>query len=449
MDRATSRYCTFPLRFAEARSLLRAVTVAASFSLTACGSPGTVGSGTGGQSGHEGLGGSGTLGGATGSGGLVGSGGSIGSGGLSPGGTTGTGGFADTGGAGGSSSGDATGTGGASGGMTGQGGSSGGSTGTGGMGALAGPCDIFASGSTPCVAAHSIVRALYGSYSGNLYQVRRASDETTKDVGVLSPGGFADAATQDSFCSGTSCTISIIYDQSGRANNLTVAPAGGYVKTPDKEADATALKLTVSGHTVYGVHLPSGVGYRIDKTSGIATGDQAETAYMVTGGTYVNGGCCFDYGNAEMDNSNDGSGTMEAIYFGTCTYWAHGSGNGPWVMADLENGLWAGSTKGVTNSNTPLPDTYVTALLRGNSGNSFVLKGGNAKMSTLTTMWNGARPSGYSPMRKKGAIILGIGGDNSNGAQGNFFEGALTTGSSTDATDAALQANIVAAGYGD
>jgi hypothetical protein len=69
-------------------------------------------------------------------------------------------------------------------------------------------------------------------------------------------------------------------------------------------------------------------------------------------------------------------------------------------------------------------------------------------MGTLTTMWNGARPSGYTPMKKQGAIILGIGGDNSNGAQGNFFEGAMTTGSTTDATDNAVQANIVAAGYG-
>ena len=35
------------------------------------------------------------------------------------------------------------------------------------------PCDIYASGGTPCVAAHSTTRALYASYSGSLYQVRR------------------------------------------------------------------------------------------------------------------------------------------------------------------------------------------------------------------------------------------------------------------------------------
>jgi hypothetical protein len=51
-------------------------------------------------------------------------------------------------------------------------------------------------------------------------------------------------------------------------------------------------------------------------------------------------------------------------------------------------------------------------------------------------------------MRKQGAIILGIGGDNSNGASGTFFEGAMTSGFPSDATDDAVQANIVAAGYG-
>jgi len=39
-------------------------------------------------------------------------------------------------------------------------------------------CDIYAAASTPCVAAHSTTRALYGAYSGSLYQVKRASDST-------------------------------------------------------------------------------------------------------------------------------------------------------------------------------------------------------------------------------------------------------------------------------
>ena len=40
-----------------------------------------------------------------------------------------------------------------------------------------GPCDIYGAAHTPCVAAHSTTRALYASYNGPLYQVKRLSDD--------------------------------------------------------------------------------------------------------------------------------------------------------------------------------------------------------------------------------------------------------------------------------
>ena len=95
------------------------------------------------------------------------------------------------------------------------------------LGAVTSPCDIYASGGTPCVAAHSTTRSLFGAYSGRLYQVRRASDSATTDIGTLSAGGFANAAAQDSFCAGTTCTTTEIFDQSPEHNNLTIGPAGG------------------------------------------------------------------------------------------------------------------------------------------------------------------------------------------------------------------------------
>ena len=38
-------------------------------------------------------------------------------------------------------------------------------------------------------------------------------------------------------------------------------------------------------------------------------------------------------------------------------------------------------------------------------------------------------------------------GDNSNSAMGKFYEGIMVTGATSDATDEAVQANIVAVGY--
>src|SRR2546423_8368479 len=67
------------------------------------------------------------------------------------------------------------------------------------------PCDIYGSGGTPCVAAHSTTRALFAAYNGPLYQVRRASNNQTLNIGVLAAGGYANVAAQDSFCANTSC----------------------------------------------------------------------------------------------------------------------------------------------------------------------------------------------------------------------------------------------------
>jgi len=313
---------------------------------------------------------------------------------------------------------------------------------------VVGPCDIYEAGNTPCVAAHSTVRALFGAYAGNLYQVRRGSDKKTKDIGVLSPGGYADAASQDAFCAGAACTISIIYDQTERHNHLTSAPAGGYKKTPDDEVNATAFKLRINGHAAYGIKIDVGTGYRNDETSGVAKGDEPEAEYMVTSAKYYNGSCCFDYGNAETTNNDDGNGTMEAIYFGDATNWGKGAGAGPWVMADLENGLFAGATFDANPMNTSLKSDFVTAMIKGRP-HGFALKGGDAQAGALKTMYDGARPTnGYDPMKKQGTIILGIGGDNSNGAVGLFFEGAMTAGYPSDTIDDAIQANIVEARYG-
>jgi hypothetical protein len=310
------------------------------------------------------------------------------------------------------------------------------------------PCDIYASGGTPCVAAHSTTRALYAAYSGPLYQVRRSSDNTTANIFPLSAGGVANAATQDSFCAGTSCVITVIYDQSGHGNNLTQAPGGGAAPGPDNLANATAAPVTVGGQKAYGVYVAPGTGYRDDSTSGIATGDQPEGEYAIFDGTHYNGGCCFDYGNAETNNNDDGNGTMEAIYFGNIRVWGYGTGNGPWIMADMENGLYSGVNAGY-NANDPTTNyRFTTAMIEGGA-NQWAILGGNAQSGGLATDYSGPRPNvaGYNPMRKQGAIILGTGGDNSDGSDGTFYEGVMTSGYPSAATENAVQASIVAAGY--
>ena len=145
---------------------------------------------------------------------------------------------------------------------------------------------------------------------------------------------------------------------------------------------------------------------------------------------------------------------MDAVEFSKNKFWGYGAGNGPWVAADLEAGVYAGGMSGQNSNSQSLSFPFVTAVLKNNQNGKtadegpFVLKGGDARSGTLTAMWSGARPNGYATLNKAGGIVLGIGGDGAAGAQGNFFEGALTASFNSKATDDALQANIVAAGYG-
>ena len=309
------------------------------------------------------------------------------------------------------------------------------------------PCNIYASGGTPCVAAYSMVRALYGSYDGPLYQVTRVSDGTTKKIDVLKEGGYADAAAQNKFCAGTVCTVTRIYDQSPKKNDLGIEGSGGN-GAADNGAYANALPVVVGGHLVYGLNVQAGVGYRNDVTKKIPTGADPQGAYMVTMGTHVDGQCCFDFGNAETSNTDTGNGHMDAINFGTECWFAPCSGSGPWVQADLENGLFAGGN-GSDTGNAGNSSTFVTAMLKNNGTTTYAIKDGNAQSGGLTTEYSGPLPDigGYTPMHQEGAVLLGTGGDDSNGSDGTFLEGVITSGYPTDATDNAVQANIVSAGY--
>jgi hypothetical protein len=332
---------------------------------------------------------------------------------------------------------------------------SGGATGAGGStSGRAGPCDIYQAANTPCVAAHSTVRALYGAYNGSLYQVRKGS--STKDIPV-GADGYVDISVQDTFCSGGACTISIIYDQSPSKNDLTKSGPALWLPNGGSEAKATDGKISVGGHTAYGIYVDNsggstGVGYRNNATKGLAKNDDPEAMYMVVDGKRYNQWCCFDYGNAETSGKDDGDATMEAMYWGNNTQFEKGgAGNGPWVAADLENGMFECDVCKTTVCSTYTSITgfdFVTGMLKGYSGNRMGLKAGNAASGALETKWDGKRPPGYSPMKKQGAIILGTGGDGSNNAKGTFFEGAITSGNPPDATDDAVQVNIVAAGYG-
>ena len=328
-----------------------------------------------------------------------------------------------------------------------------------------GPCDIYAQAGIQCAAAHSTTRALYAAYDGPLYQVMRQSDGKTLNIGVVKPtatdpGGYADAAAQDAFCKDTYCWITVIYDQSDFANHLYQAPRGGFLGPAlggfNNIPLADWAPVSLNGHKVYGVYIAPGMGMRQNDTRGTAINDQAEGQYWVIAGNHYNDGCCFDYGNAETDSRDDGDGTMETTYYGNSTGWYRGPGEGPWIMTDQENNLVGCVNDDPRDRYCPDMPTihyrFVTATADGEP-HHWRSMGGNAQEDTLFVIYDGGRirndRSSYDPMRKQGAILLGNGGDNSNGSQGTFYEGAMTIAGTFPSIELnqAIQANIVAAGY--
>lgn len=328
-----------------------------------------------------------------------------------------------------------------------------------------GPCDIYEANGTPCVAAHSSTRALYASYDGPLYQVMRQSDGKTKDIYVVKasandPGGYADAAAQDEFCKDTYCWVTVIYDQSPNGNHLYQAPRGGFSGPAMGGYNNVPLAdwapVNVMGHKVYGIFIAPGMGMRLDDPKGTAVDDQAEGQYWVISGHHYNSGCCFDYGNAETDSRDDGDGTMETTYFGNQPAWYHGDAPGPWIMTDQENNLVGCVNEDPNNKYCQGLEAinwrFVTATADGEP-HHWRSMGGNAQEGELKVYYDGCRikndRNSYDPMRKQGAILLGNGGDNSNGSSGTFYEGAMTKAGTfpTQETQQLVQTNVVAAQY--
>jgi hypothetical protein len=190
----------------------------------------------------------------------------------------------------------------------------------------------------------------------------------------------------------------------------------------------------------------------------------------VFGGTFSGNQCCFDFGNSEVRGTDNGNGTMDALNFSRDCWDGCGAGKGPWVEADLENGMFmTGQTTARPESpsaflggsfrsgdgfccagtarNLAMPYPFVTAMLNNPGSRTFTIKGGRATAGGLTTYYSGpVPPGGYSPMRQEGAIILGSGGDQGT-TDGEFFEGVMTIGVPAPRAEDAVQANIVRVGY--
>jgi non-reducing end alpha-L-arabinofuranosidase len=408
--------------------------------------------------------------------------------------------------------------------------SGGGSPGAGGSGTAAGgapttepvtpvnvqgPCDIYAAAGQECVAAYSTVRRLLSTYTGPLYQIRVGSSQfnigglvvtnptvtwrpmvgnnptqTMPQPGELvdipqTADGFADPNIQRERCPlGTTCTVSLLYDQSGRGNHMPVAKGG-----QDAGGDFAALDdfetvmderaaLTVGGHPVYSLFMQRRQGYRLTTPgNGVPVDQEAQGIYMLADGTHSAAECCWDFGNVTPNPRQFSE--MNTLFFGQ-GYWGDGNATPPWFGADFEAGVWmGGSAEGEpgwgqlygegdprNNNGTARPPNpnnpsmagvrFALGFLKTNddADNTYVLRMANASTATeVQTAHRGpypklSFPNGAHGADNQGAVVLGVGGDNSNNSFGTFYEGAVVAGFPDDATELAVMQNIQAARYG-
>ncbi len=332
-----------------------------------------------------------------------------------------------------------------------------------------GPCDIYEDAGTPCVAAYSMIRRIYAEYTGPLYQVRSgSSSQNTGEGGELrdigqTADGFGDAEAQDAVCYGTVCTISLLYDQSGRGNDLPVAKGGQDVggdraALDDWETIATEGPLTVGGHRVYSLFMDMYQGYRspVGSTAdGLPIGADPQGIYMLADGTHYGSGCCWDFGNVTSTPA-DGWYFADALFFGNIG-WTSGDGEGPWFMADTGAELWADGSSvpewggfidpDPPSSNPSLPVPFAIGFLK-ISTSSWALRMADLQLANhLTTAYEGSFPSTRT-VDHQGAVVLGVGGDNSNNSFGTFFEGAIVAGYPTEEAEDAVMQNVQSVGYG-
>jgi hypothetical protein len=348
--------------------------------------------------------------------------------------------------------------------------------------AAEGPVDIYNANGVTCVAAYSTVRVLSSTYDGPLYQVRK-SGGGTKDIGQTADG-FANSKDQEDFLGSNAGTISKLYDQSGKGNDLTAAKKGCYSGTAsedDYESDAKGRSLMVNGHKVYALYMKAHDGYRSNQegysgyparataATGMPTGNQAQGVYEVADGKRYGGACCWNFGNGSTNNCYGPTGQMNTLFFGTA-YWGKGDGSGPWFMNDMEAGVWAGGyteddpgwgaldmSAGKTRKPNPLCPSmtmdYAFGISKASTANNlpqYCLRMANAQrggtpVPNLVTAYDGRAPSTW---KMEGGILLGIGGDNSNSSYGTWFEGCITAGRPSDKTDTLILENVRNMRYG-
>src|SRR5258708_18215277 len=92
---------------------------------------------------------------------------------------------------------------------------------------------------------------------------------------------------------------------------------------------------------------------------------------MTTSSNITSNGCWFDVGSAETNNTGGPNGAMNAIYYGTDSWFHNVTGPGPWVGSDLENGMYFSNTRANPPTISGEYRTFLSAYVKHNGVTDF------------------------------------------------------------------------------
>ncbi len=319
------------------------------------------------------------------------------------------------------------------------------STPTGAVSAVAnpvyvGPCDLLASAATPCVAAHSVTRAMFANYVGRLFQLTRSSDSASVDV-LATASGLYNSATVAAFCAGANCIVSKIYDQTPNGNDLAVV--GNVFAANATPGNAAPWTISYrNGLPVVLTYGDKGAYRNRAATSKIPVGTASSATFEVRG-------------TDAWSTLGGGYGRMESYVATACGSDPDGTCPPSSMWATALSTYFRNSDAGAATLSAPgpgvdqeffvygavpstLPNVLSQWAIWNNATGAATVDWGDA---TKPNVFQAYQVAPFRAPAVQSGLSLGEGGDASVVPE-EFFEGGVTNGAPSPATLAAVQANF-------
>jgi lysophospholipase L1-like esterase len=216
-------------------------------------------------------------------------------------------------------------------------------------------CDVVPT----CLFAYGVYHLKQG-YAGNAFNVTRASDSTSLDIGFVN--GVADWSSADTFCYNTTCSVGTWYDQSGNGYDLTQGTVASqplirntlvgsqkgisFLATPNFFANTSVAVTNRNNVSVLLAARENGTGF--SGTTWWELGSPTQKLSMYGGLAWTQGLCMFDTAQRCFGAYNDTlipKVSLVVVSSGAATAWNNNLHySGPSISSSSSTGLLFGTS---------------------------------------------------------------------------------------------------------